>query len=172
MPRTRRERCPYCGFLDVIKWGKQCGHQRFKCKNCGSLFTFRRKDISQKNRFIWFEWWILRKQTVPQISQMSGCSERQLYRWFDEYLDQYPQWHVQRREKVNLLIDGTWFPNKMCLVVYRDETVKATLFYRLTDDEWEDEIKEDLDNLIVAGIEIESVTSDGGKNIIKAVKKA
>ena len=92
--------------------------------------------------------------------------------WFDEYLDQYPQWHVQRREKVNLLIDGTWFPNKMCLVVYRDETVKATLFYRLTDDEWEDEIKEDLDNLIVAGIEIESVTSDGGKNIIKAVKKA
>ena len=101
MPRTRRERCPYCGFLDVIKWGKQCGHQRFKCKNCGSLFTFRRKDISQKNRFIWFEWWILRKQTVPQISQMSGCSERQLYRWFDEYLDQYPQWHVQRREKAS-----------------------------------------------------------------------
>lgn len=109
---------------------------------------------------------------MPQISDLSGCSERQLYRWFDEYLENYPQWHIQRREKVNLLIDGTWFPNKMCLVVYRDETVKTTLFYRLTDDEWEDQIREDLENLISVGIEIESVTSDGGRNIIKAVKKA
>ena len=172
MPKTRRERCPQCGFLDVIKWGKQSGHQRYKCKNCGTIFTFRRKDISNKNRFVWFEWWILRKQTVPQISQLSGISERQLYRWFDEYLDEYPQWEIQRREKVNLLIDGTWFPNKMCLIVYRDETVKATLFYRLTDEEWENEIREDLENLMSAGVEIESVTSDGGRNIIKAVKKA
>lgn len=83
----------------------------------------------------------------------------------------YPQWHIQRREEVNLLIDGTWFPNKMCLVVYRDETVKTTLFYSLTDDEWEDQIREDLENLKSVGIEIESVTSDGGRNIIKAVKK-
>ena len=172
MPKTRRERCPQCGFLDVIKWGKQSGHQRYKCKNCGTIFTFRRKDISKKNRFVWFEWWILMKQTVPQISQLSGISERQLYRLFDEYLDEYPQWEIQRREKVNLLIDGTWFPNKMCLIVYRDETVKATLFYRLTDEEWENEIREDLENLMSAGVEIESVISDGGGNIIKAVKKA
>lgn len=38
MPKTRRVRCPYCGFLDVIKWGKQCGYQRYKCKNCDILF--------------------------------------------------------------------------------------------------------------------------------------
>lgn len=60
----------------------------------------------------------------------------------------------------------------MCLVLYRDETVRTTLFYRLTDDEWEDQIREDIENLQLAGIEIESVTSDGGRNIIKAVKKA
>ena len=70
----------------------------------------------------------LAKQTVPQIAELSGCSERQLYRWFDEYLENYRTWHIQRREKVNLLIDGTWFPNKMCLVLYRDETVRTTLF--------------------------------------------
>lgn len=57
----------------------------------------------------------------------------------------------------------------MCLVVYRDETVKTTLLYRLTDDEWEDQIREDLENLQNIGIVIESVTSDGGRNIIKAV---
>ena len=75
MSKTRRERCLNCGFLDVIKWGRR------------DLFTFRRKDVSKANRFVWFEWWILRKQTVPQIAELSGCSERQLYRWFDEYLE-------------------------------------------------------------------------------------
>ena len=54
MAKSRRERCPYCGFLDTIKWGKQSGHQRYKCKNCGSLFTARRKDVSHKNRFACF----------------------------------------------------------------------------------------------------------------------
>ena len=28
-------------------------------------------------------------------------------------------------------IDGTWLLNRMCLVVYRDETVNTTLFYRI-----------------------------------------
>jgi transposase-like protein len=172
MSKTRKERCPHCGFLDVIKWGRQSGHQRFKCKNCGSLFTFRRKDVSQSNRFVWFEWWVMGKQTLEQIADLSGYSTRQLSRWFDEYLEDYPTWHINGNERVNLLIDGTWFPNKLCLVLYRDETVKSTLFYRLTDDEWAEEIEEDLRNIQSLGIEIESVTSDGGRNIIKAVNAA
>lgn len=36
----------------------------------------------------------------------------------------------------------------------------------------EKQIREDLENLQAVGIIIESVTSDGGRNIIKAVKKA
>ena len=172
MSKTRYERCPHCGSLKVKKWGRQRGHQRYKCKQSGGMFTFRRKDVGKTNRFVWFEWWILRKQTVPQIAGLSGYSERQLYRWFDEYLENSPQWRIQRREKVNLLIDGTWFPNKLCLVVYRDERVKATLLYRLTDNEWEEEITEDIENLKSVGVEIESVTSDGGRSIIKAVRKA
>ena len=55
----------------------------------------------------------------------------------------------------------------MCLVVYRDERVKATLLYRLTDNEWEEEITEDIENLKSVGVEIESITSDGGRSIIK-----
>ena len=102
-----------------------------------TLFTFRRKDIGKQNRFVWFEWWILGKQTLEQISTLSGYSTRQLSRWFDEYLNECPVWMVRFHEKVNLLIDGTWFPNKLCLVLYRNETVKSTLFYRLTDDEWD-----------------------------------
>ena len=74
-------------------------------------------------------------------------------------------------ERVNLLIDGTYFANKICLVLYRENNIKATLFYRLTDGEWEDELCEDLGNLLSLSIEIESVTCDGLSNILKSIKK-
>lgn len=170
MTISRKERCPRCGSLDVIKWGNRNGHHRYRCGACQKTFTFRRKDVSTANRFAWFRWWILRRQTISEISGMSGYSERQLRRWFDAYLENYPRWDMQRREKVNLLIDGTWFPNKLCLVVYRDEAVRATLLYRITDDETEAEIREDLENIRNLGIEVESVTTDGGMAIIKAVR--
>ena len=152
MAAPRRKRCPHCGFLETIKWGRQGGHQRYKCKNCDTCFTSRRKDVSSANRFIWFKWWILRKQTVAEISQMSGHSSRQLSRWFDSYLRSYPEWEIKKSEKdINLLIDGTWFPNNLCLVLYRDETAKTTLFYRITDDERACEIVEDLNTIRAIG---------------------
>ena len=172
MPKQRIKRCPECGFLDVIKWGSRNGHQRYKCKNCNTLFSNKRKDISASNRFIWFERWILGKQTIRQLSDCSGYGEKTLRRWFDSYLRNYPNWEVSRREKVNLLIDGTYFANKVCLVLYRDQRIKATLFYRLSDGEWEEEIREDLENIQSVGIEIESVTCDGLYNIIKSVRKS
>ncbi len=171
MAKTRRKRCPLCGFFECVKNGKQRGHQRYYCKNCESYFTSVRKDISAQNRFVWFEHWILGKQTIKQLVRSSGYSEKSLRNWFDEYLRNYPEWEISRREKLNLMIDGTYFPNKVCLVLYRDFNVKATLLYRLTDNEWEDEIREDLENILSLGIEIESVTCDGARNIIKSVKK-
>ena len=172
MSKTRRERCLQCGSLDVIKWGVRGGHQRFKCKNCNSMFTFRRKDVSKSNRFTWFKWWIVGKQTIQQISSLSGYSPRQLSRWFDEYLDDYPTWKINGVEMVNLLIDGTWFSNKTCLIVYRDQTTRKTVFYRVTDGEVEREIEEDLRNIQSLGIIIDSVTCDGSQSILKAVRTA
>ena len=37
MPKTRRVRCPYCGFLDVIKWGIRNGIQRHKAGGASPL---------------------------------------------------------------------------------------------------------------------------------------
>lgn len=48
MSKKRKERCPQCGFIEVIKWDKQSGRQRFKCKNCDSVFTLRRKKRKQE----------------------------------------------------------------------------------------------------------------------------
>ena len=70
------------------------------------------------------------------------------------------------------MIDGTYFANKVCLVLYRESTIKTTLFYRLSDGEWFEELLEDLQNILSLGICIESVTCDGLSNIIKAIRKA
>jgi len=172
MSKMRKFRCYSCQSLHVIKWGKQSGKQRFLCKNCGVYFTRTNLGVSKKNKEVWFREWIVGKQTFSQLVVKSGYSERSLKRYFYEYLQQYPTWKITPSEKVNLLIDGTYFANKVCLVLYRDNNVKATQIYRLTDGEWFEEIAEDLQNLLDLGIQIESVTCDGLSNIIKAIKKA
>ena len=92
-------------------------------------------------------------------------------RYFYAYLDNYPRWKISPSEKINLLLDGTYFANKVCLVLYRNNNVKVTQLYRLSDGEWFEEICEDLQNLISLGIRTESVTCDGLPNILKAIRK-
>jgi len=169
---VRRFRCWACGSLATIKWGKRLCKQRYKCSVCGILSTRINASVSLKNREYWFRQWIVGKQTYSQLAAQSGYSERTLKRYFYDYLSRYPQWQISRMERVNLLLDGTYFTNKLCLVVYRESNVKATLLYRLTDGEWEEELVEDLNNLLNLGIEVESITCDGLSNILKAIKKS
>ncbi len=171
MSKSRRKRCPHCGFLDTIKNGKQRGHTRYYCKNCGFYFTDSRPAISHHNKFVWFVRWVRDKQSIEQISRQSGYSIRTLKTYFYSLLPTCPTWQIQRREKVNLLIDGTYFANKICLLLYKDSNIKMTILYRLTKGEYLQEQKEDLQNIRNVGICIESVTCDGAANIIKAVRE-
>jgi len=87
-------------------------------------------------------------------------------------LSDAPVFNVKPSERVNLLIDATYFSNNLCLVLYRDNTIKYTQLYRLTDGEWYEEIKEDIENLVSLGVQIESITCDGHKALLKAIRKA
>ena len=168
----QKKRCWACGSLDVIKWGKQGGKQRYKCKGCFVLSTASNKPVTLSNRFVWFKEWVVGRQTLKQLSRKSGYSERTLKRYFDGYLKDVPMLSVRPSEKVNLLIDATYFSNDLCLVLYRDNTIKYTQLYRLTDGEWYEEIKEDLENLLSIGVQIESITCDGHKALLKAIRRA
>lgn len=166
----RRTRCPKCSSLNVIKWSVREGHQRYRCKDCKVVFTPRRPDVSSSNRFVWFRKWVLGKRTLEALSEESGNSERQLRRWFSEYLESVPEWTVPRRKGVHLLIDGTWLPDGRCVVVYRDQDRKSTLYYRFCNDENEYEISADLIMLREIGVSITSFTTDGSDDIIRAIK--
>ena len=170
MVQKRKIRCPQCGFLDTIKKGKRNGYSRYFCKICGSYFTDRRPHISEKNMFVWFRRWVREKQSISQIAQESGHSERTLKKYFYKVLPTCPTWQIQKREKVNLLVDGTYFTNKVCLLLYRDNNIKMTILYRLAQREGLRDLMEDLQAIKDVGIEVESVTCDGAANILKAVR--
>lgn len=127
--------------------------------------------MTKSNRFIWFEKWVVERQTIAQLSRESGYSVRSLKTYFHDYLLQAPTFKIYPSERVNLLMDGTYFNNNLCLVLYRDNSIKFTQLYRLTDGEWYEEIKEDLENLLELGVEIESITCDGHRAQLKAIRK-
>ena len=76
--------------MDIISWGIRCDHHRYRCNNCGTCFIKHREDVSKNNRLVWFREWVLGKQSLSDIAAESGYSERQLRRWFAEYLDNVP----------------------------------------------------------------------------------
>lgn len=168
--KSRRSRCPECGSLNVIKWGTRSGCQRFKCKDCQCCFTPSRPDVTAANRFVWFRKWISGKQRIEDIAKESGYSSRQLRRWFDVYLAGPPEWKIQHRKSYHILIDGTWFGNGRCLIVYRDADSKSTIFYRFADDENEYEIIRDLQAFKSMRLRVSSFTTDGGQDIIRAIR--
>ncbi len=70
------------------------------------------------------------------------------------------------------MIDGTYFKGELCLVLYYDFDIKYCQFYRFTTKESYSEIKEDIENVLLLGIQIKSITCDGHPAIIKAIHKA
>lgn len=90
---------------------------------------------------------------------------------FSAYLKQVPFYHINKREQVNLLIDGTYISGNICLIIYRDNEIKYTQLYRITTDEIYGEIKEDLENLKALGVMLSSITCDGHPSILKAIRK-
>jgi hypothetical protein len=86
-------------------------------------------------------------------------------------LEQAPKIKIKKRNQVNLRLDATYF-EQFCLICYQDDHDGYTQLIRFTDGEHYDEIKEDLSNLIKLGIQIESITSDGHKSIIKAINSS
>lgn len=157
--------------MDVIRWGKRDGKQRFKCKNCGVFYTRNRPEQRVENRFIWFRKWVLERQTYRTLSRDSGLSIRSLQRTFYLFLERAPEVKILKHSCIHLRIDATYF-KQFCLLCYQDHDLGYTQLIRFSDREHYHQIKEDLDNLIKLGLHIESITTDGHKSALKAIRKS
>lgn len=94
-----------------------------------------------------------------------------LQRIFYSFLEQSPTVKILKRTNIHLRLDATYF-EQFCLLCYQDHDDGYTQLIRFSDGEYFSEIKEDLDNLIKLGVHIESITTDGHKSILKAIKKS
>jgi hypothetical protein len=68
-------------------------------------------------------------------------------------------------------MDATYFKH-FCMLCYQDHQDGYTQLIRFSNGEHFEEIREDLTNLIRLGVQIESITTDGHKSILKAIKKS
>ena len=156
--------------MNVIRWGKQTGKQRFKCNCCGLLFTDNAPAKRVKNRFPWFRKWVLERQTFKTLQRDSGLSVDTLQRAFYHFLARAPLTPILHHDNIHLRVDATYF-RKFCLVCYQDNTISYTQLFRFSDAERYEEIKEDLSNLLNLGLQIASITCDGHKATLKAIRK-
>lgn len=113
----------------------------------------------------------MERQTFKTLSRDSGLSIRTLQRMFYEFLEGFPEVKILKRSDVHLRMDATYF-KQFCLLSYQDDEDGYTQLIRFSDGEHYLEIREDLDNLIRLGVHIESITTDGHKSILKAIKKS
>lgn len=164
--------CPVCSVQNVQKWGKQNGKQRYRCANCYHNFTLSNDGVKKANQFVWFYKWIMERQVYQHLTRDSGMSQSSLQRLFKFYLKSPPENTVESKGHVHLLIDGTYFENGLCLVLYYDYDIQYVQLFRQTNQEKFREIKEDLLNLKKLGTQIYSVTCDGHKSIMKAIAKS
>jgi len=114
---------------------------------------------------------VLQKDTLEILVKESGYSKSKLQRIFRYYLSSPPVFVIHQKFRLYLIIDGTYFTEGLCLILYYDSKLKYSMLYRFSSNEFYREIKEDLDNLKKLGIDIAAVTCDGKKSIIRAVGK-
>jgi hypothetical protein len=114
---------------------------------------------------------VLERQTFKTLSRDSGHSIDTLQRTFYAFLAQAPTVKIRKQSKVHLRLDATYF-EQFCLLCYQDHEDGYTQLIRFSDGEHYQEIKEDLDNLITLGVQIESITTDGHKSMLKAIRNS
>jgi transposase-like protein len=98
-------------------------------------------------------------------------SSKSISRLFKIYLAKAPKIAVKSKSNVHLLIDGTYLPNGVCLILYYDHDIKYVQLYRTAKQEKFREIYQDLMGLKTLGVEVYSVTCDGHKSILRSVAK-
>lgn len=111
------------------------------------------------------------RRVYRTLSDEMAMSERSISRLFKEYLSQAPCIEIKTKKEVHLIIDGTYLPNGLCLILYYDHDIRYVQLYRTSNREKLREIRQDLRALKSLGVQLYSVTCDGHKSILKAIEK-
>ncbi len=127
--------------------------------------------MSASNRFVWFKKWIMDRRVYRTLESEMSMSSKSIGRLLKQYLSKDPSIPIKSTQQVHLLIDGTYFPNKLCLILYYDHDIRYVQLYRTSRAEKFRDIYQDLEALKTIGVQLYSVTCDGRRSILRAVAK-
>lgn len=159
-----------CGSKSVIKWGIRSGRQRYKCQRCHKLFVWKNKGKSKDNQKDWFRKWIMGRRMISEIAKEKKCSVSTVQRLFKECLDKPPTPQIKNNKECHLMIDGT-YASDFCVIYYFDNDLKHLQYFEIVKDENYLDFKLTLELLKATELNIVSITSDGDKGLIMAVRE-
>ena len=112
----------------------------------------------------------MKRMTIDEIAKQKKCSVSTIQRLFKNYLNNPPVPKVKENNNCHLIIDGTYHSD-FCLINYFDADLKHIQYYEIIKDENYRDFESGLKLLKAAGIIIASITSDGHRQLIMAVKE-
>ncbi len=158
-----------CLSNNIIKWGFQSGRQRYKCKRCNEFFVWKNKGKSLSKQRIWFKKWVVGRMTISEIAKVKKCSVSTIQRLFRQFLSNPPIPQIKKNNNCHLMIDGTYL-NDSCQLNYFDNDLKYLQYFDIVLKENYIDYKLGLLALKKAGLNIISITCDGHKCLLNAIK--
>lgn len=136
--------------------------QVYKCKDCGVRFRNKRREHTEKEKEIWFDY-VFKKQVNRELQEKYVLDKRSIHTFLEKYTLPIK---VHEPRALFVVVDATYFRKKKntepwCAVVFRDPIKKENLWYGFGDVETHDLYKEGRRSLESLGYTILGVTGDG-----------
>jgi len=135
------KKCPNCGRSKIKKNGLSRGKQRYQCKECKHTFYRYKKEVKTSKLY---ESYANGRQTLKQLSDSCGLTEKTLQKKFDKY--QPVKGIIKEIDKpVHVFMDATFFGRTFGVLVFRAES--KNIYWKFIKSESISEVESALDAL-------------------------
>ncbi len=148
----------------LIKWGHYRGHQRWRCGDCGHVFSQPKSDWILAA----YRDYVLGKQTLAQLGKKLHKTAPTLRKHFDS-LRFDPRILPPPLHPVSLIFDTTFFGHTFGVLVFRAEG--RNIFWQFVRTERAEDIRHNLARLHAAGWQFKSITVDGKPSILQMLRQ-
>lgn len=147
--------------MNTIKKGKQCGKQRWLCKNCGRLFVNPRK-VSTEDVINAYSDGL---STTAKVAGHLGISRRTVCRRLHGLDLQAPP-PTTRRGKIITMMDASYWGRSFGVVIIKDYRSRKVLWHKFIErKESVADYCEGIEAVKALGYEIEAIVADGLKGL-------
>lgn len=155
----------------MIRWGLCGRRQRWRCQDCKKTGIQNKKlREDQHTYFKYFKIWVTTQTPLHALEKLTGVSSKTLQRHFDRFIFALPKIPtLAKTQEIWLKVDGTYFGNWGCLIVYK--AGKDILYWQYAEREYYAVYEAGLKWLQESGYIILGVTSDWHSSIVSTVER-